>query len=228
MLQHLLGPQESWRHRDARHAVRLQLGRPVQRQDLVRHLHRLRHRIAAATEDVVLGDLDDQAAAAAHHQQRRVLRRDDPRGQSLPENRVGVLQVRLPEVAPLPHQRIFAGDAVDEDVDAFVFAGDAPEQRLHLGLDGVIDANCDCDAAGGIDHRCGLVDRFPTLVGRRSPFDATPGAVHRGARLAEGTGDPAAGAARGSGNHGNLPRQRLRYACGHAIAYSTTALGSPC
>ena len=31
-------------------------------------------------------------------------------------------------------------------------AGDASEQRLHLGLDGVIDANGDCRAAGGIDR----------------------------------------------------------------------------
>jgi hypothetical protein len=150
-----------------------------------------------------------------HHQRRRVLRRDDPRRQRLPEDRVGVFQVRLPEMAPLTHQRVFAGDAVDEDVDAVVFAGDPSEQRLHLGLDRVIDANGDCLAASGIDHCRGLVDCFSTLVGRRPPFHTAPRAIHRGTRLAEGAGNTAAGAARGPGHHGHLPRQRLPWACGH-------------
>ena len=48
------------------------------------------------------------------------------------------------------HQRILARHAVDDDVDALVSVPDAPEQRLHLRLVGVIDANGNGPTAGGL------------------------------------------------------------------------------
>ena len=54
-----------------------------------------------------------------------------------------VVQIRLPEVSVPFHQRVFAGDAVDDDVEPLVGAEDAPEERFDFGLDRVIDANGD-------------------------------------------------------------------------------------
>jgi len=42
--------------------MRFELRGPQQRQHLLRHLDRLRHRIAAAADHVVFGDFHDQAA----------------------------------------------------------------------------------------------------------------------------------------------------------------------
>ena len=72
-----------------------------------------------------------------------MLRRDDARGERLPKNRIGGLQIRLPEEAVLTHQRVFSRHAVDDDVDALVGAQDAPKQRFHVVLARVIDAQCD-------------------------------------------------------------------------------------
>ena len=106
-----------------------------------------------------------------------------------------------------PSNGILAGDAVDEDVEPAVLAGDAGEERFDLGLDRVIDAHRDAGAAGGRHHRRGLVDRLRPVVGRRVAGDTAAGAVDDGAGFAERAGDAAPGAARGSGDDGDLSRQ---------------------
>jgi len=78
-------------------------------------------------DDVVLRDFHDQAALRRHHRDRGVLRRDDARGEPLPEHRVGVPEIRLPQVTVLLQQRILAGHAVDDDVEAVVGAEDPAE-----------------------------------------------------------------------------------------------------
>ena len=111
-----------------------------------------------------------------------------------------------------PSIGIFAGDAVDEDIQPAVLAGDAREERLDLGLDGVIDAHRDAGAAGGGHHRRGLVDRLRPAVGRRVAGDAAAGAIDDGAGLAERPGDAAPGSACGSGDDGDLSR-KWRFGC---------------
>src|SRR5688500_19451581 len=69
------------------------------------------------------------------------------------------------------------------------------------------------------DQRRGFVDRLGALVRRRLAFDAATGAVDRRAGVGEGTGDAAAGAARGSGHerHASLRSEE-----------HTSELQSPC
>ena len=78
---------------------------------------------------------------------------------------VGVREVRLPEGTPLRHHRIFAGDAVDEDVEPALLLLDAGKERFDLGFDGVIDANRNRRAADGLDHLRGFVDGLGPPVG---------------------------------------------------------------
>ena len=54
-----------------------------------------------------------------------MLRRDDARGEPLPEHRVRVPEIRLPEEAVLLQQRVFSSHAVDDDVDAAAGAEDS-------------------------------------------------------------------------------------------------------
>ena len=124
-------------------------------------------RVRAAADDVVFRDFHDQAALRRLHRQRGMLGRDDARGESLPEHRVGVLEIRLPEEAVRLQQRIFSRHAVDDDVEAVVGAEDPAEQRRDLALARVIDAHGDRRAAGVLDQRRGLVD------GLRPPRMAT-------------------------------------------------------
>ena len=70
-----------------------------------------------AAEQIAFRHLDDEAAPVADHERRRVLRGDDVRRERLSQDRVGILQVDLPEATPLPHHRVFAGNAVDEHVE---------------------------------------------------------------------------------------------------------------
>ena len=116
-------------------------------------------------------------------------------------------QVGLPERSPSAEHGILAGDAVDEDVQPAVIAGDACEEGLDLGLDGVIDAHGDAGAAGGRHHRGGLVDRLRPAVRRRIAGNAAAGAVDDGAGLAERPRDAAPGTACGSGDDGDLSGQ---------------------
>ena len=135
MLEHRLRPQEP---RDDRHrgdAVRLELRRHVERVPLERQLHRLRQRVAAGRQRVAFGDFDDQAAPRANHQRRGVLGGDDVRQDRLAEHRFAVREVCFPERSPLPHHRILASNAVDEDVEAVVLAIDPCDQRLDLRFD---------------------------------------------------------------------------------------------
>ena len=141
VLQHGFRAQEAGRDGQDGDAMRRELGGPEEREHLLRHLDGLRHRIPAAADHVVLRDFDDEAALRGHHRERGVLRRDDARREPLPEDRVGVRQIRLPEEAVRAHQRVFARHAVDDDVEALVGAEDAAEQRLDLVLVRVIDAN---------------------------------------------------------------------------------------
>jgi hypothetical protein len=141
-----------------------ELGGPEERKHLLRHLDGLRHRISAATDHVVFRHFHDEPASGGHHRQRGMLRRDDAGGEPLPEDRVRVLDIRLPEEAVGTHQRVFARHAVHDDVDALVGAHDAPEQRFHLVLARVIDAHRDCSTARALDHRGGLVDRLGPSV----------------------------------------------------------------
>jgi hypothetical protein len=55
-------------------------------------------------------------------------------------------------------QRIFSRYAVDDDVDAMVGEEEPAGQRRYLALARVIDAHGARGAAGGPDHRCGLID----------------------------------------------------------------------
>jgi hypothetical protein len=96
----------------------------------------------------------------------------------LPEDALRVRQVRLPERAPLAHQRIFTGDGVDEHVEAAVLAVDARDERRDLRLNRVIDADGNGAAAGRRNHLHGLVDRLGPAVRRRLTGDAAAGAVH--------------------------------------------------
>ena len=73
----------------------------------------------------------------------------------------------------------------------------------------VIDAQRDRGAAGGLDHRRGLIDRLGPPVRRRLAFDASTGAVDRRAGFTERTCDAAAGAARRSGHEGHASSERL-------------------
>jgi hypothetical protein len=120
--------------------MRRELGRPQERQPLLRQLGGMRHRISPAAEDVVFRDVDDQPAFGWHHRQRGMFRRHDARGDRLPEDGVGSRQICLPEISVPFHQRVFSGDAVDDDIESLVGAGDAPEKRCDFGLDRVIDA----------------------------------------------------------------------------------------
>jgi hypothetical protein len=144
----------------------------------------------------------------ADHDRGGVLGRDDVRRKRLSEDRVGVFQVCLPEVAPLPHHGLFAGDAVDQYVEALVLATDAPEECLYVGLDGVVDANCDCRSTSRVDHRGGFVDRLATSVRRRSALDAPSSAVHRGTSLAKRASDATSRPACGTGDDGDRACQR--------------------
>ena len=74
----------------------------------------------------------------------------------------------------------------------------------------VIDAHGDGRAAGGLDHRRGLVDRLGPPIRRRLAFDAAAGAVDRRAGFAERPCDAAAGAARRAGDEGDASGQRPR------------------
>ena len=137
-----------------------QLGRHVERQAFQRELHGLRKRIASGAQKVVFRDFDDEAATPPDHQRRHMLGRDDVRQDRLAKHGFAVVQVRFPERVPLRHHRLFAGDAVDQHVEAAVIAIDARDQRLDLRLDRMIDANGARRPARGGDHVGGLVDCF--------------------------------------------------------------------
>jgi len=62
-----------------------------------------------------------------------------------------------------------------------VGAHDAPKQRFHVALARVIDAQRDRGTAAGLDNRRGLIDCLGPPVRRRLAFDASTGAVDRGA-----------------------------------------------
>ena len=161
--------------------------------------------IPAGAERVAFRDLDDEAAAGAHHQLCRVLGGDDVRHQRVLERPGRVRQIGVPEPSKRSRQRILAGDAVHDDVDAAVLAVHSREQRFDLALHGVVHADRDRRAAGGADHLGGLVDRLRTLVGRRVAFHASPRAVDDRAGFAQCASDAAAGAARGAGDDGHRP-----------------------
>ncbi len=165
--------------------------------------------IPSAAHHVVFRDFDDQPAFSGHHRERGVLRRDDARCEGLPEDRIGLGRIRLPEEAVGFHQRVFARHAVDDDVDALVGALDAPEQRLHLGLARVIDAQRDRRAAGGLDDCRRLIDGLRPSIWRWLAFDASSRAVDGRAGFAERARDAAARAARRSGHEGHTSREWL-------------------
>ena len=134
---------------------------------------------------------------------------DDARGEPLPENGLGLRQVRLPEKAVPSHQRIVPSHAVDDDVDSVVGAADPAKQRFHLRLVRVIDAQRDRDAAGGRDQRRGLVDGLGPLVRRWFAFDTAAGAVDRRTRFSERAGDATPRAAGRSGDETDASGQWL-------------------
>ena len=117
-------------HGDDRNSVRREFGGPQQRQHLLPHLDRLRHRVPAAANHVRFGHFDDQATPSRHHRQGCMLRGDDSRGQSLPKDRVGGLHVRLPHLSVHAHQRVLPGHAVDDDIEAAVGAQNAPDSAF--------------------------------------------------------------------------------------------------
>ena len=137
-----------------------------------------------------------------------MLRRDDARGEPLPEHRVGVPEIRLPEETVLLQQRIFSRHAVDDDVEAVVGAEDPAEQRRDLALARVIDAHGDRGAARGLDQRRGLVDGLGPPVRRRLAGDAAARAVDRGAGFGERASDATARTASCAGHEGHASGQR--------------------
>ena len=129
---------------------------------------------------------------------------DDVRQKGLPEDRVAVLQVCLPEGVALSRHRLFARDAVDQHIQPVMLAIDPGEQRLDLRFDCVIDPHSDGGAAGSRDQVRGLVDGLGSGVRRRMAAYAAAGAIHGGAGFTKRTGDSASGAARGAGDNSDM------------------------
>ena len=142
-----------------------------------------------------------------------MLRRNDARGEPLPEHRVGVPEIRLPEKTVLLQQWIFSRHAVDDDVEAVVGAEDPAEQRSDLALARVIDAHGDRGAVRGLHQRRGLVDGLRPPVRRRLAGDAAARAVDRRAGFGERASDAAAGAAGRPRDEGDASAQRLARVC---------------
>jgi hypothetical protein len=128
----------------------------------------------------------------------------------LSEDRIGILQIRLPEVAPLPHARIFASHAVDQDVEPLVFAIYPPKESFDVGLNGVVQVNRDCRSSGVVDGCGGFVDRLGTFVRGRVALHAASCAIHGRTGLAERPSDAASGSARRTSDNCDTTRQRLR------------------
>ena len=57
---------------------------------------------------------------------------DDVREKGLPKDRLGVSKIRLPERVPLRGHRIFAGNAVDQNIESTVLAIDLTKEGLDL------------------------------------------------------------------------------------------------
>ena len=111
-----------------------------------------------------------------------------------------MLQVRLPERGVLLHHRLFAGDAVDEDVEPAVLAIDPADQRLDRQLDRVIDANRDGSPPAAL-----MISAVSSIVSGRWYADGLPRTlrpvqVDDGARLAQRASDASSGAAGGAGD----------------------------
>ena len=95
-------------------------------------------------------------------------------------------------------------------IESFVRAEDATEERFDLSLDRVVNAHGDCRAAGSLDDRRCLVDRFGPPVRRGGAGDTSTRAVDCRAGLAQRPGDAAPGASRCAGHQCNASRQRPR------------------
>ena len=210
VLQHGFRAQEAGRDGEDGDAMRREFGGPLEREHLLRHLDGMRHRIRAAADDVVLRDFHDQAALRGHHRERGMLRRDDARGEPLPEHRVGV-----PRDPPARGSRTRFSSGSSPATLSTTTSRRWWARRMRrnsavdLALVRVIDAKRDGRAAGGLDHRRGLVDRLGPPVRRRLAFDASTGAVDRRAGFPERPCDAAAGAARRSRHEGHASSQRL-------------------
>ena len=153
-----------------------------------------------------------------------MFRGDHVRQQRLAEYGVGVLQVHIPERVPLRHQRVFAGDAVHEDVEPVMPTIECPEERSDLGFDRVVDANRNRFPPSGRDQLRGFVDGLRTAIGRRVAAHASTGAVHGGPGLAQRTRDAAPGAARGARYHGHLAGEGAGYSLGVCSRSSRAAV----
>ena len=106
------------------------------------------------------------------------------------------------------HQRVLAGDAVDEDVEAAALALDTRDEGLHLCFNRVIDAHGDGGAAAARDHVGGLFNRLGPPVRRRLAAHAAAGAEDHRTSFAERARDAAAGAARRAGYQRDLSVER--------------------
>jgi hypothetical protein len=116
---------------------------------------------------------------------------DDVGQERLPEGCLRILEIRLPKRAPLRHQRVFAGDAVHEYIEATTLAFHSLEKGLHLFLHCVIDAKCDGGAAGRADHFGCLFKSFRTIVRGAVGTHASSSAIDRRTGFSERPSDAA-------------------------------------
>lgn len=99
-------------------------------------------------------------------------------------------------LVPAPH-------VVDEEIEPAVLVADATEERLDVGVNGVVAAHGDAAPAKLGDLTRRSIDRPGKLVGRRAAVDASSRDVDRGAGDTQFTGDAATGAAAGAGDERN-------------------------
>src|SRR5262245_58518071 len=115
--------------------------------------------------------------------------------------------VERPELRAPIDQRIAAPYIVDENVEATVVALHSLEERSHFILARMIGANRNPDTAMLRNERGCLFDRFGSS-GRCTAFTrAASGAIDRRTCGAQHTCNAAPGAARCTGNDGDLPRK---------------------
>ena len=113
----------------------------------------------------------------------RMLGCDDVGDERLTEGRLSILEIGFPKKAPLRHQWIFTGDAVDEYIEAATLANHACEELLHFAFHGMIHSKRNGGTAGGSDHLGGLVYGFRTIVRRAVTTHTSSCAINRSTRL---------------------------------------------
>ena len=188
------------------------------RSQLAAHVarHAVDARLADAVGDVdgvdlgaERGDVDDEPGLALDHGARREDAGDVVRAQPDGVHGIPERQRRLPE----GHVELAVGDGegvVDQDVDAVGLGVHAREQRLDVGVDGVVAADGDPLPSPVCYRVRRLGDGAGQALGGAAGM-AAAGDVDGRARLAEGQGDALADAAAGAGDDGDMTGERQRH-----------------